>query len=161
MGASPYSFHLEAVVKANRSLILSGYALGLFCFVPILETVLALGPPNVGNPDWRFGAVGQFSLNSITPLIGLGVLMALAGWREDGAVMRALSALALLLALLAAGAAMLFTWDMTSVRPRVMADLLGSFDKTAGVSILRLGLTVVVAGLMSWGAWKASRSGTA
>lgn len=140
-------------MRSNRGLVLSAYALGLFCMVPLLETVISVAPLSPSVMDWRFGAVGRLSQNSITPLLGLGVLIAAAQWQGHRRVTMALSAFSLLVALGALVLGTLFASDMMAVRTRVAEDLIANFDITSRSALIRLTLTTIVAGLMTWGTW--------
>lgn len=140
-------------MKSNRALVMAGYMLGLFCMIPVLETLVSIAPFSPANLDWRFGAVGRLSLNTITPLIGLGLLIVMAGWQGHRRATIALAGLSALVMIgtLALGAT--FAADMLAVRPRVAADLMPNFDTTSRSALVRLALTAAITGLMAWGTW--------
>jgi prepilin signal peptidase PulO-like enzyme (type II secretory pathway) len=93
-------------------------------FFPLLDLVTTLLPLRPTNFQWRYGALGLAPGYLHLPLLGTGILLAVAYVRGHRGVMKWSSALALLTALFLVAALGVFVLDVMEMR-----DLRGSGER--------------------------------
>jgi hypothetical protein len=67
---------------------------------PVVDLVTTVLPARFGDVSWRYGFLGLGAGYLHTPILGVGLAMAVAAWQEDVAVLRGLGLLATVVAVL-------------------------------------------------------------
>lgn len=139
----------------HRPLVAALYAVALALALPTaIEFVLVSLPLKLGDPRWRFGAMGLLFNNAgLLPLLGLS-LAAFVSVRLDHRIMaRIVAVLLLLLGLGLLVALPLFALDFLQLRPDVNPSMARTVDLTS-IKAMITGLILCVAsfavGMATW-----------
>lgn len=103
-------------------------AAGLMVLVPLFDLATNVWPARLGDPGWRYGALGLLASFMLTPLLGTGIAAGVAALLGHGRMIRAvgwLNAVGGGLLLVASG---LFLLDAVQIRSGVGPDAIRSFD---------------------------------
>jgi hypothetical protein len=146
--------------KPSLRPLLSGLYLlaAAIVLIPLMELVMGSWPLRPGNASWRFGTLGLLLKSTVTPLLGLGFMMAIAGLLGHGRVLRALSVVGVLAFLAIVGCTLLFTLDFLQVRRMVAANMQPGVQRVALTTLLVAVVLVPVSFAMAIGAWKSASS---
>ena len=117
---------------------------------PLTDTFTSLYPWNIGEPRWRFGAVGLLSSALLIPMLGVLVALVTATVLEQRMARRVLGILCIAGAVVCLGALGSFALDALQPRAAVRPEMQLSF-KVAAVS----GTNCIWSGaLMGWASRK-------
>lgn len=129
----------------------------LFFLAPIVETILSIAPWRFGEVRWRFGAMGLVSRASLEPVLGLLLAFVMGWYAQHRGLLRAISIVSYLGALLLALFTGLFILDALQVR----AALNDAGKNAVAIAALAgsVKFVLVMIGLIVLGAcaWKAAR----
>jgi hypothetical protein len=103
----------------------------------IANWVASVWPVQIGQARWRFGAVGALSNAVLTPLLGLFLAFAIAVWRDDTRVRRALGWLSAILAGCSVILLLGFTLDFLQTRATADPRIHHTLDIASGISIVK------------------------
>ena len=143
----------------NRFLAFAGYGICTYLgVVPLTEAVLALWPFRLSETAWRFGAAGLFTQALMTPLLGLCLAAALALCLRHRAMLRFLAVLSGLVVIVILVALPLFVLDAMAVRALVDEGSGQPLNTASASAVLKMSATVLIAGAVALGGWRASRS---
>ena len=87
-------------MKHTRTEVPRWVALGAYVFAvtlvlgPAVDLISTVLPARLGDVGWRYGFLGLGAGYLNTPLLGLGIAIAVAIWQEDAALVRMLGILA-------------------------------------------------------------------
>jgi len=99
------------------------YGVGvLFVVFPLLDVVVQAWPIVLGNPTWRYGAVGIGANYTISLVFGMWLLCYTAGRQLHRRTLVVLAILALLMAVASLVAILGFVLDGLQIRPSVPRD---------------------------------------
>ena len=123
-----------------RQLAPSAYLVGavLFAF-PLFDSSVSLSPWNVGNPQWRFGAIGLLSNTLMIVALGAFIAITTAVTLNQDRMRRILGIACWSVSVLLLGAMAAFALDAVQSRAEIRSDLLFSYQiasVTAEVKIL-------------------------
>lgn len=105
----------------SRWVALGAYVLALSLVLgPAVDLITTVLPPRLGDTTWRYGSLGLAAGYLATPLLGLGVAIAVAVWQEDLRLLKVLG----ILALIGAGALIpvMGTWGLDVLAVREMRE---------------------------------------
>ena len=132
-------------MKSNRWLTSAGYLLAAYLIlVPLTETALAVVPVGLGDPTWRFGAVGLFSRALMTPLLGVMIALAIALALAHRRAMQTLSGLCALGGVVLLVALPFFLLDGARMRDVLPVEDQGSVGIVVASASLKLLLATLV-----------------
>jgi len=114
---------------------LSGLAIVAF---PALEFVLTILPLSPTVLSWRVGAVGLLARSSLTPLVGLVIILGIATLLEHVWVQRAVMVVGLVGAAAFLLTALLFALDLVQFRGDVRETAKRAYDASSAVVVLKL-----------------------
>ena len=125
----------------------------LFFLAPIVETVLSIAPWRFGEVRWRFGAMGLVSRASLEPVLGLLLAFVMAWYAQHRGMLRAISIVSYLGALLVALFTGLFILDALQVRAALNdagknAVAIAALAGSVKFSLVMVGLLVL--GVCGW-----------
>jgi hypothetical protein len=148
--------------QVARLVALGAYVFGLTLILgPVINLITTVLPVRVGDVTWRYGSLGMAAGYLNTPLLGLGLAIAVAIWQEDLAVLRALGIVATVAAVLLLPVMAMWTLDVLQMRelsePEVRAGVLiggviqGAkyFGACAVLGLVGLGISRTVKGTRS------------
>jgi hypothetical protein len=145
-------------MNRNRLLMWPGYLIAAsLIFIPLLDTMISALPLRPGAVDWRFGAIGLFSRATMTPLLGLFIVLLLATYFEQHRVIRVASILCGVLALVIVASVILFGLDALQMRRQVRPEAKRTFDVASALALFKYLWTWIVLVLIAIVGWKASR----
>ena len=108
----------------RRTLLAAMYAMAaVMVLSTVLDTAPRILPMHWGSREWRFGALGLALSSLVTPVLGLGLAMAAGFIGRSSRAIRALSWLALAVAVVFAVALVAFVVDYAGMLPTVEAPL--------------------------------------
>ena len=114
---------------------LTGLAIVVF---PALEFVLTILPLSPTILSWRYGAVGLLARSSLTPLVGLVIILGTATFLEHVWVQRAVTVVGLVGAAAFLLATLLFALDLVQFRGEVREAAKRAYDASGTVVLLKL-----------------------
>lgn len=159
-GSSSRSAVSSRRTSAQGFVIAGGYLFALLLALsPLGEAIISIVPMRLGEPSWRFGAVGLLTQTIITPFLGLALAGVIAHVAGHTSVLRGMSLL------LGGGCAVfvalagIFMWDYLNIHQLVAAEARQQFDIAATLAILRLGGFGVLAAVGSVASWRLSAVG--
>ena len=145
-------------MKSNRVLVFSGYVLAFsVALIPLYDTLSSAFPVALGDPRGRFSLVGLLTQSALSPLMGWGLAVGLALGFEHRGMLRFLSVMAGLGALIALVLTPLFMLDALAMREQVSAQASRAFDFASAGALFKLSVVIVASGGMAVGGWLASR----
>jgi hypothetical protein len=127
---------------------------GLATPLPVLEVLANLWPFHFGLANWRFGALGTLSTMLAPSMIGLLLLIIVAGLSGDRMVMWVLSAISWLFAVLGLVISIFFVLDMLQTRAVMKPDVLHRFDFASALALARILFVTLSAALMGFQTWR-------
>ncbi len=143
---------------ANRYMRAGAYGIALLLIVmPFAETLASVWPLRLGEVNWRFGTMGFFSKAFVTPMIGALVVAAVATATEGRIALRLLAIGTLLYALVALVFSVSFVLDALQLRANVRPEARRAFELASALAFLRTVAAMVIAVLLSTGAWHLAR----
>lgn len=143
-----------------RPILLGLYPVAIaIMVVPLMEILAGSWPFNIGNVAWRFGVGGLLLKSFLVPFTGLGYAALLATVLEQRRVLRVISVLGLVGALVVAGMATLFVLDYLQIRPSLAAELRPSMDRVSLTTVMVSVIIFPMALALGIGGWKSSRTG--
>ena len=135
------------------------YPLGfLLMLVPLVDILLRVFPPQFGQLQWRFAAVGLALGNVGTVLLGLGILGFVAAANGHRAFLRGIGILALVLAVVMLAVLVLFALDAVQIRQMAAANFKRQILTSSLGAAFAGGLGMIALFLMGRGAIAASRA---
>ncbi len=114
---------------------LTGLAIVAF---PALEFVLTILPLSPTVISWRVGAVGLLARSSLTPLVGLVIILGTATLLEHLSVQRAVMVVGMVAAAAFLLTALLFALDLVQFRGDVREAAKRAYDASSAVVVLKL-----------------------
>jgi hypothetical protein len=145
------------LMKPNRAVIAAAYAVALLLvLVPLSEMTLRVWPLRMGEPSWRFGAVGLFSNALMTPLLGLtfaGMLAFIYGHRRTIRTLSVVLGVAGLLLTIAGG---MFILDALQMRASVVPEAKLAFDVASAQALAKIGIFATIGFVMAIGGWRST-----
>ena len=100
----------------------------LLIFIPISEVVLAAWPLRIGEVTWRYGAFGMIGQGVMTPLLGLLMVLWTAVALQQRWLVKTLTVLCYVGAVIFAGMIALFALDTLQMRAAVADEVRRAFD---------------------------------
>ena len=114
---------------------LTGLAIVAF---PALEYVLTILPLSPSVVSWRVGAVGLLARSSLTPLVGLVIILGTATLLEHLWVQRAVMLVGMVAAAAFLLTALLFALDLIQFRGDVREAAKRAYDASSAVVVVKL-----------------------
>lgn len=114
---------------------LTGLAIVAF---PAMEFVLSILPLSATVLSWRVGVAGLLARSSLTPLVGLVIILGTATLLEHRWVQRAVMVVAMLGAVAYLLTALLFVLDLLQFRVDVRQIAKRAYDASSAVVLLKL-----------------------
>lgn len=154
-------------MKPNRALVLAGYLIAaMLVLIPLSEVLMAGLPLRPASVTWRFTAGQTFSRALMTPLLGLLLALGIAlAFRHKRGVL-VLGAASAAFGLLALTVAARFSFDAAAMLGGAPPGAKTPLMRTIVPVLVKLFVSILVAGLLSLGAWwareatdKAARQG--
>lgn len=121
-----------------------------------LDLVQAAGPPEIGQITWRVLVFGLWARMLVPPLLALLLVFAAALLLEQPRVLKALSALNALLALILVVGLIFYGLDVLQLRGQLGEDALGVYDTGIFVSFAKYGLGFVMLVWLAIAEWQAA-----
>ena len=135
------------------------YALGfLLMRVPAVDILLRVFPPQFGQLQWRFAAVGLALGNVGTVLLGLGLTGLVAAICGHRAALRVLGFVALVLAIVLLAVLVLFALDAVQIRQMAAANFKRQILTSSLGAAFAGTMGMIALFLMGRGALSASKS---
>jgi hypothetical protein len=119
----------------------------LLIALPVLDYATNMWPIRLGDVDWRYGAVGLLSAYLLTPLVGIVLLLGVAIGLQHRRIVRILSVVNIVVALLIAFAVVFYALDMLQLRGGVPDEARPRFDVGAAKATVK---HVAVAMGLAW-----------
>ena len=131
-----------------RKLALPGYVVVAFMLLmPVVDVVAISLPLEPGDLQWRFGFLGTMTRFLETPAMGLLLLTVMAAMLEHRALLRAVSVVCILGAVVMLGISAIFALDALQVRNDFVPQVQLPFDRVIAVGMLKILLwTAILAG---------------
>jgi hypothetical protein len=126
-------------------------------FVPMVDLIAGSWPLNPGSMSWRFGVLGLLMKSLLVPMMGLAFATLIAAFLEQRRMLRFLSVVGLLAAVLIVACTVTFALDFMQLRPSFVTAVKVQMDKATMTAVLIAGLVFPVALGIGIGGWKASR----
>lgn len=144
-------------VDTDEVLAAPFYAFGMLLVgLPLLDFVTSVLPVFFVNTQWRYTTVGLFSNFLLTPLLGVGVMIAVAGIREHLVFQRVLATINGIVAVLLIALLVRFVLDIVTLTATIPPDGLKSFQNAAFKAIVKLAMTILVLTWLSTAGWRIS-----
>ena len=135
------------------------YPLGfLLMLVPMVDILLRVFPPQFGQLQWRFAAVGLALGNVGTVLLGLGLLGFVAAVLGHRGFLRGLGFFALVLAIVLLAVLALFLLDAVQIRQMAAANFKRQILTSSLGAAFAGGMGMIALFLMGRGALAASKA---
>lgn len=130
----------------------------LMMLMPSIDIVLSLPGYQLGNGQWRFGAIGLLSGGMLLPIAGLllaSLTAVFARQRWVHRIVLVLSGMLLLFLVLMAGS---FALDAIELRGRANPTVLGTYDITVVKTLVMQFAEIVAVALVMRSDWRAWRT---
>ena len=142
-GSDDYSFD-GGCMNRYRFFAWPAYLVGIsLILIPLIDVVAQTWPLNVGNEQWRFGAIGLLSNAFIAPAAGILIVLGTAIALEHNFVMRLSGWLCASVAALATLTLSLFILDAIQTRVNVRPEALFSFTVATGTAVGKMILAIL------------------
>ena len=144
----------------EKRIVAPAYAAALMIFLfAVLDLYTGLRPIEVGNVDWRFGAVGFLSGSLMSFLFAGLIALAVATRFGHRALARVLGVLGFVAVLVLLVSTVGFVLDALQIRGRFQPNAANSFEVAMGKAAFKLVAGAAVAGVYGWAAWRAASHG--
>jgi len=131
-------------MESNKKLAPAGYVVAIMLFVlPLLDGAVTLWPFRFAQERWRFGAVGSLGNLTLMPVLGVFIAVLVAALADHRRTRQVLGALSGVLAILFAGALVIFALDYLQVRTQIQHQALPVMDVASVGSMFKQVLTVL------------------
>lgn len=135
------------------------FAVFLLVALPAIDYLTNIWPINVGDVDWRYGAIGLLSAYWLTPLIGMILALGVATSLQHRLIVRILSYVNLAVAVLTASAVVFYALDLLQLRGVVPEEARPRFDVGGGkATVKHIGVAIGLA-CLGFAGVRASRRG--
>jgi hypothetical protein len=124
----------------------------------VVDLVGAVWPFRPESIEWRYSAIGMASSYTVTPTIGIGLLLLAAILSDQTTMLRIVGVVALTGAALLGAAILIFLLDGVQVRQLSPIERRSLVTRGMMVATAKLLATSVVLILLSRGSWRASPS---
>lgn len=146
-------------MTSHRLLTTGAYLVALLMMTNgLIDTVLAVWPPQFAETSWRYGAAGMLSRNLISVLVGLLLAIGVARFAGHPRALRALGGLCLAMALTLLALGVAFTVDMLRLRDAIQPEALAALDLSSSAALIKMVGTAVAGLVLGLGALGAARS---
>ncbi len=119
----------------------------LLVLIPATDFISNVWPLQPGDFRWRFGMTGLLAGFLLTPMLGIVLAGLVAAMTEDHGMLRLVSMVAAVGAVILVMFVALFALDVVQFRPEVPADRRGPFDFANVRSIVK---HLLAAGSLGW-----------
>ena len=145
----------QGTVRVSSLSIAGAYFfLAILTLWPVLDLTATVWPFQLGDLQWRYGLFGLMASFLHTPILAIGLAMALAVVRRHPGILRLLSVLCFIGALGLFLVMALFALDVVQLRSVTPQERLASFQAGALFSELKHFTAFVSLVLLGWGGWK-------
>lgn len=110
----------------------------LYLFLSLVDYLAYIWPLTPGQVNWRYGAIGLVGGFLLTPLMGLVLLLLVAGYLEHRGVRVLTGVLSGTLAIILLLGTMLFLLDALQMRGTIAEAARPSFDGTTAKAVLKM-----------------------
>jgi hypothetical protein len=147
-------------MESLRRLSMAAYVVAaVFLLSPLVDVVTNVYPTDIGNMQWRFGAIGILSNYLISGVFGLLLATLVAAFLGHRGVLRTSAVIDLVVAALLLALMLLFALDVLQLRQTVRPEAGEMFKIGALKASLKLLMTAAALAVLGVRALKASREG--
>lgn len=147
----------DRTVDAVERMRLALYAVGILLIIqPLGDLVANVWPPHFTTVEWRYGVMGLLSGFTLTPMLGLVMILAVAAIVHDQAVLKVVGWLGIIAGAFLIIMTVFFALEIIQFRVRVPVENRGQYDigswksvakhLTAGPVLIMLGRAGLRAG---------------
>lgn len=144
--------------RASKLAVAAYLVAAVLVLFPVFDVVAAAWPVRLGLVNWRYGAIGLFSRVLVTPLLGFLLASGVALALDQRRVLRALSVLNGVVAVLLIGVISLFMLDAVQLRAQAAETARTSLDAASMFALGKFSLALLIEVALAIGGWQASRS---
>lgn len=151
------SSRAEQTSQAGAALIAVG---ALMTGISLLDFVSNIYPFSPGTIEWRYGAVGILSGFTVTPLLGVVLMMIGATWLDRMSVVRVVAGVTIVLAALGAVGLVMFLLDGIQVRRLGAPERQGVAARAVMLGAVKLAASIGVALIVAMSGFRVARQRT-
>ncbi len=151
------SSRAEQTSQAGTALIAVG---ALMTGISLLDFVSNIYPFSPGTIEWRYGAVGILSGFTVTPLLGVVLMMIGATWLDRMTLVRVVAGVTIVLAALAAISLVMFLLDGIQVRRLGAPERRGVTGRAVMIGAVKLAASIGVALIVAMTGFRVARQRT-
>lgn len=123
---------------------------GLLVLVPLVDLVLSVPPPEYGNLQWRFAAMGLLSGATLLPIVGLALGLVISGYLRQRTVMLTLVIVCLTTAVALTTLSLGFLLDVMQLRFTVPEETRAAFNSAWRRAMIKLMLSGITLAYLGW-----------
>ena len=129
----------------------------LLTATPVMDFVTSVLPMRTADIEWRFASVGLLSGFLLTPLLGVGLAVAVAQFAGHERFQRVVSLVNLSLTVVFVALLVAFLLDVLQLRSAVQAEAQEAFMSAAVKAVIKHVCFVVALGFLGWRGFRMSR----
>ncbi len=129
----------------------------LLTATPVMDFVTSILPMRMSDIEWRFASVGLLSGFLLTPLLGIGLAMAVAHFADQGRLQRTMAILNLSIAVIFVALLVAFLLDILQLKSAVQAEAQEAFVSAAVKAVIKHVCFVIALGFLGWRGFRMSR----
>jgi hypothetical protein len=123
---------------------------GLLILVPLVDLVMTVPPPEYGNLQWRFTAMGLLSGATLLPIVGLALGLVISGYLKQRTIMLTLVIVCLTMAVALLTLSFGFLIDVKQLRFTVPDETRAAFNSAWRRAVIKLLLSGATLAYMGW-----------